>query len=203
MTLAAFGAIAFAFLVVAVSPGPANLACAAVAMARGRGAGLRMGLGLTLGLALWGVVAAAGLGAALARFEAGLIAIKLFGAIYLFWLAIGSARSAAQPVQDLAPTTHGRWFWRGLILNLSNPKAVFAWMAALAVGLDPAAAAAELVPAVAMCMAIGLGNYLFWALVFSTPHAMRLYRRSRRWIDGAVALLFAGAGVALLRSAAR
>jgi threonine efflux protein len=54
-----------------------------------------------------------------------------------------------------------------------------------------------------MCMAIGLLNYLFWALLFSTPRAMAGYRRLRRWIDGAVALLFAAAGVALLRSALR
>lgn len=204
MTAAAFGAIALAFPVVAVSPGPANLACATVSMARGRGIGMRFGLGLALGLAIWGLVAAAGLGAALQSFEAGLTGLRLFGAAYLFWLAIGALRSAAAPaIQTQGPDSRFGWLVRGLLLNLSNPKAVFAWMAALAVGLDPAADLGGVALAVAMCMAIGLLNYLFWALLFSTPRAMAGYRRLRRWIDGAVALLFAAAGVALLRSALR
>ena len=63
------------------------------------------------------------------------------GSIYLLWLAYGSARSAMRAdIEKLgsgfqAQSRESRLFVRGVVLNLSNPKAVVAWMAALSVGL--------------------------------------------------------------------
>lgn len=195
-------AILAAFFLVTVSPGPANLACAAVAMRHGRGAGLRFGLGLAAGLALWGGLAAAGMGAVLQASEQALFALKLLGAAYLLWLAYGSARGAVVPAADgLAPTHGQRWFAQGLLLNLSNPKAVFAWMAALAVGLDPGAGGAAVLTATVLCACLGVINYVGWATLFSNIRIREGYARARRWIDGVIAGLFAVAGLGLLRSA--
>ncbi len=200
--LTSLAAIAAAFFVVTASPGPANLGCASVAMARGRSAGLRFGLGLALGLALWGVLAATGMGAVLQASERALIVLKLVGAAYLFWLAFNTARSATRPGPISATDAgQGRWFMRGLILNLSNPKAVFAWMAALAVGLDPSDGIAAVTLATVICAVIGVANYLVWALVFSLGGVMGAYARMRRGIDGVVAALFGIAGFGLIRSA--
>lgn len=195
-------AVAGAFLIVTASPGPANLACAAVAMRHGRGPAMIFGLGLSLGLALWGLLAALGLGAVLQASEWALVALKLLGAAYLFWLAVVSARQSNNPDSPSGPDSQSKhWFWQGLLLNLSNPKAVFAWMAALAVGLDPASGVASVALATALCACIGLANYVFWAALFSVPPVMNSYRRARRRIEIAVAGLFAVAGFSLLRSA--
>ena len=195
-------AIALAFLVVAVAPGPANLAVATVAMSSGRRHGLTFGAGLAVGLALWGIVAASGLGALLERSAHFLIALKVLGGLYLLWLAIQSARSAASAVAaEPARREEGRWFVRGLVLNLSNPKAVVAWMAALAMGLGGDDSGSDVFLATAVCIAIGFANYAAYALAFSLPSLMAGYRRLRRWIDGAVAGLFAMAGFGLIRSA--
>lgn len=195
-------AVAAAFFVVTVSPGPANLAVATAAMAAGRRAGMGMALGLSLGLGAWGLVAATGLGAVLQTSTTLLFALKIFGGLYLLWLAVQSARAAGRAQ---APGTHaaaeGRWLRRGLILNLSNPKAVVAWMAALAVGLSPDGGLAQLAAATGICIALGFLNYLGHAWLFSTPRAMAAYARARRWIDGVAAALFAAAGLGLLRSA--
>jgi len=201
--LAGLAAIAAAFTLVAAAPGPANLACASVAMAHGRRVGLRFGFGLSAGLALWGMLAAAGLVAVLQTSQTALVVLKLVGGAYLLWLALGAGRAALAPAAPDTPTGYGRggWFWRGLALNLTNPKAVFAWMAALAVGLGPAAGLAGLSLATAICALLGLANYLIWAMVFSTPRAMSLYARLRRGVDGAVAALFAAAGLGMIRSA--
>ncbi|MFK7791423.1 MAG: LysE family translocator [Devosiaceae bacterium] len=195
-------AIALAFLVVAVSPGPANIAVATVSMRSGRRQGLRFGLGLSLGLAFWGLVAATGLGALLQSSATALTVLKILGGLYLLWLAFQSGKAAAKPLADLDEVSEsGRWFVRGLILNLSNPKAVVAWMAALSMGLGGEASLGFVVLATGLCMVIGVLNYTGYALAFSLRGFMSGYARMRRWIDGVVAGLFAVAGFALIRSA--
>ncbi|MEO1491166.1 MAG: LysE family translocator [Pseudomonadota bacterium] len=200
--LAAYATIAAAFFVIAVSPGPANIANAVVAMNHGRVASLRFSLGLTAGIGVWGLVAATGLGAVLQGSVYVLSALKVLGGLYLLWLAWQSGRRAAMPgaVPDIQIST-GRWFWRGVILNLSNPKTVIAWMAALAVGLDAGATFASVFLGFAVCLAVALAVNIGYMLVFSRSAMMQAYARVRRWVDGVVAGLFAIAGLGLIRSA--
>ena len=205
--LATLLAVGAAFFVVTASPGPGNLAGASVAMAHGRRAGFTFAAGLASGLIFWGFVAALGLGAVLQTSIWALMALKLGGGLYLLWLAWGAARSAARPVApNLDRTTaegraQGRWYLRGLILNLSNPKAVLAWMAAFSVGVGPADGLGMVVAATGLCIGLTLINAATWAWVFSTGGAMAFYARARRWIDAGVAVFLATAGGALIRSA--
>lgn len=194
--------IAAAFFIVTASPGPANLALATVAMHSGRRAGLFFGLGLSAGLAFWGFVAATGLGVVVQGTTVLLTLLKLCGGAYLVWLAIQSGRSAARREEDaIVSSQKGGWFWRGLVLNLSNPKAVVAWMAALSMGLGQETDAQAVAAATLICAVLGLMNYTGYALTFSLPGFMAGYRKSRRWIDGIAAGLFALAGFSLIRSA--
>ena len=148
-----------------------------------------------------GRVAATRMGAVLQGSASVLMVLKIAGGLYLLWLAYGSARSARRPAKAATPALGGRWFWRGLLLNLSNPKAVVAWMAALAVGLGGDDGAAQVIVATLLCSAIGFANYAAHAALFSRKAAMAFYTRARRWIEGTVAVLFAGAGFGLIRSA--
>ncbi|MEL7153389.1 MAG: LysE family translocator, partial [Pseudomonadota bacterium] len=194
--------VALAFFIVTVSPGPANLAVATVAMRQGRRAGQVFGLGLSLGLAFWGIIAATGMGAVLQASADALFILKVLGGLYLLWLAFQSARSAIQPkASDTTRIKSGRRFWQGLLLNLSNPKAVVAWMAALSVGLNADGATAEIAILTGICIAIGFANYAGYAAAFSLSGVMSGYRRVARWVEGTVAVLFAAAGLGLLRSA--
>ncbi len=191
-----------AFLVVAVSPGPANIAVATLAMRKGRGAAMRFGAGLGFGLAIWGIVAATGMGAVLQSSAYVLTALKLFGGAYLLWLAYKSWKSSRAPALAVEAAAHeGRWFWRGLILNLSNPKAVVAWMAALSMGMGNDGSFAVLAMATLVCMAIGFANYFGHAAAFSITGFMRAYAAAQAWIEGVVAAVFAVAGLGLIRSA--
>ena len=192
-----------AFFVVTVSPGPANIAAASVSMSNGRNAGLVFGLGLSVGLGFWGLVAASGMGAVLQSSELALILMKLFGGCYLLWLAYHSGRTALNPVENIQDqkTGSGRWFYRGLLLNLSNPKAVVAWMAALSMGMGVGNQPIDVAIATLCCVLLGLLNYTGYALAFSLSGFMRLYQCLRRLIDGFIAGLFAIAGLALIRNA--
>ena len=195
-------AVGLAFWVVAASPGPANIANATIAMRYGRKSSLIFGAGLSVALAFWGLLAATGVGAVLQASVGLLIALKLFGAVYLLWLAWQSARSAINPQPSKAKNLlSGNWFLRGLMLNLSNPKSVIAWMAALSVGLDPSDTVASVTSATLVCVVVAFANNAFYTVVFSTSGMMSAYERSRRWIDGIVAGLFAAAGLGMLRSA--
>ncbi|MCF6321821.1 MAG: LysE family transporter [Rhizobiaceae bacterium] len=197
-----FVAIALAFFIVTVSPGPANIAVATVSMNSGRRHGLLFGLGLSVGLGFWGVVAATGMGAILQSTTTLLTTLKVVGGLYLLWLAVQSGRSAMRRTDNVtSPHDQGRWFWRGLILNLSNPKAVVAWMAALSMGLGEESNASIVVGATLICIVLGFMNYAGYALAFSLSGFMAGYRRLRRWIDGVVAGLFVVAGISLIRSA--
>lgn len=195
-------AVALAYFVVTVSPGPANIAVATISMSNGRRVGILFGVGLSVGLAFWGLVAATGLGAVLSASADVLFVLKLLGGMYLLWLAWQSGRSAFKPTHMSAPTcSDGRWFWRGLMLNLSNPKAVVAWIAALSMGLTGSADAGFLIVTTALCMFLGVLNYVGHALAFSLSGLVRAYKNARHYVDGCVAGLFAIAGFSLIRSA--
>lgn len=190
-----------AFAVIAISPGPANLAAASVAMATGRARGMRFALGLGLGLFFWGVLAAIGLGAVLQSTGWALAMLKIVGAAYLLWLALQSLRAAARDdTATVARAAPRRLFLAGLMLNLSNPKAIFAWMATLSLGLG--GGGHDYVPLMLLCGLIGLANYIGWVAFFSTGVMMRAYMRARRWIEVGVGLLLGAAGLSLLRSSA-
>ena len=191
-----------AFWIVAVTPGPANLSNAAVAMRYGRKTSMIYGAGLSLALILWGLVAATGMGALLQTSASALFVMKLLGGCYLLYLAWQTGKSAAKPREAIvAVSGTGRWFWRGLILNLSNPKTVIAWMAALSMGLDSQGTVLSVVLSTIVCMVVAILNNMMYSLIFSTGGMMAVYRRWCRWIDGISAALFSIAGLALIRSA--
>ncbi|WGH79214.1 LysE family translocator [Jannaschia ovalis] len=184
------------FAVVCASPGPAILTVVQTAMARGLRPALMLALGLSLALGVWGLLAAAGFGVVLAAAPSALLLLKILGGGYLLWLAFASGRAAASDEPVRARAAAG--FRAGLVLNLSNPKAVFAWTATIAVGTPAAAPGlAWLLVPLATILAVAInGGY---ALVFSRRAMRRAYDRTRRWIDGMAAALFGLAGLALIR----
>ena len=182
------------FTIACGSPGPATLAVTGTAMAQGMRQGLAMAAVLTLGLAAWGLPAGLGFGALVAQSAAALTVMKLLGGAYLLYLSWVTARSALRPAETVLKSGGG--FRRGLLLNLSNPKAVLAWIATLALGTDAAARAP--LATVAACTVIGFLLYALYALLFSRAPVMALYRRARRGIEAGFAALFAAAGLRLL-----
>lgn len=177
--------IILAFVAITVAPGPATLALAQVSMSRGRLSGAMFGAGLALGLGFWGVLAGLGLGAVLLGSAQVLFVLKTLGAMYLLYLAYGAAKTAIAP-KDEGASPVGNVFWAGLILNLSNPKAVFAWLAVLTLGAG-SFQTAGLVGALSLS---GAAVYAAIALIFSIPIMRGAYRRFARWISACAAVLF-------------
>lgn len=191
-----------AFFVVAVSPGPANISNATIAMSRGRRTSLVYSTGLSFGLVFWGLIAASGMGAVLQGSLYLLMLLKVIGGLYLLWLAFLSGKAAwhNQPEETIA-TGNKSWFVRGMLLNMSNPKSVIAWMAALSVGLDVNDDVQSVIAATLVCICVGFLNNALYSVVFSVGGMMKGYQRFRRATNTVVSGLFAIAGLGLIRSA--
>lgn len=193
--------VALTFFLIAASPGPAVLSTALVSMNHGKKAGLLYGLGLSAGLAFWGIVAATGLGAIIESSSRLLFFLKLFGGLYLIYLGCLSAKSALNhQLDNRFEVCRRKWFYQGVALNLSNPKAVFAWLAALSAGLAPTVESLVIVVATSICMALGLLVYVIYVFIFSFEGIVARYQANQRWLDVAASGLFIWAGLALIIS---
>jgi threonine/homoserine/homoserine lactone efflux protein len=125
-------------LVIELTPGP-NMAYLAVLSASiGRRAGFAATLGVAIGLLIVGLAAALGLAAVIANSRVLYDALRWAGALYLFWLASEAWRHE----EDTLPGTltvepsDSKYFLRGLVTNLLNPKAGIFYLAVLPTFVD-------------------------------------------------------------------
>ncbi len=188
------------------SPGPSTLSIMATSMNEGRRVGLVLALGVTAGSVTWGLLASLGLSAVLAAYAPALYAIKVAGGLYLLYLAWRSACSAVQAINapgrptSTQPISGAQTFARGYLMHLTNPKAILGWIAIMTLGLTANSPFVVVVALLAGCALISLSFNCGYAVLFSTDAMVRGYRRIRRGIEGALAVVFAVAGLKLLTS---
>jgi threonine/homoserine/homoserine lactone efflux protein len=123
-----------AALAITLAPGPDNLLVLSLGLTAGRGIALATAWGMASGNLVHTVAVALGLAAFLAALPGGLVALKLLGAAYLGWLAWGSWRAPPPAATAVTPgdrATPLRWFRRGLVMNLLNPKVILFFLAFL------------------------------------------------------------------------
>jgi homoserine/homoserine lactone efflux protein len=136
MELKLWLAFLVATTVIAISPGPGAVLSMSVGLRYGFRQALGSIAGLELALLLQLGVVALGLGAVLNASPTAFALIRLGGAAYLVWLGIERWRSATRIVPGIVPgVVHeaaapslphsGRKLWlQGLLVNLTNPKAI-------------------------------------------------------------------------------
>lgn len=83
------------FLIGVSSPGPRVLAVIGTSMSLGRKSGIALALGVATGSLTWAMLTALGLSTLLTTYASAITIIKIFGGIYLLWLAYKAFRSAA------------------------------------------------------------------------------------------------------------
>jgi homoserine/homoserine lactone efflux protein len=194
----------FANLLTSIAPGPGAMAAMNAGLAQGARGGWRLVLGLQLALLLQLSVVAMGVGALFASSERAFRALCLVGAAYLVWLGVRQLRAVFRHGCMASPARQDAWpvegmVWRGVWVNLSNPKAIL-FQAALAPNfIDPARPLAwqYLVIAVTMCLIDGIvmGAYACLAARLALWFASERRARGRNLVFG---LLFIGFGGALL-----
>jgi threonine/homoserine/homoserine lactone efflux protein len=174
-----------------------------LAASHGRKAALMFALGVISGSMFWAMVATLGVSAALIAYSRFIIALKIFGGLYLLWLAFKSGRNAlATPSVsaqqgDRTPTLTSVYS-RGVMLHLTNPKAILVWVSIVALSSNSTGSASLAV--IAGCAAIGCLVFGGYAVLFSMDSARRMYMRTRRTLEGCLAVFFGIAGIRLLAS---
>jgi threonine/homoserine/homoserine lactone efflux protein len=120
-------------LVLGFTPGPDNLFVLVQSATRGRTAGLCVLLGLCTGLILHTAAVALGLAAVFAASAAAFTVLKFVGSAYLAFLAWQAFRAPARESAsvDVQQSDLLRMYARGVIMNLTNPKVVFFFLAFL------------------------------------------------------------------------
>ena len=195
-----------AFLLAIASPGPNILAIIGTSMSVNRTSGMALAAGVAIGTLTWATLTVFGLAALLATYASALLAIKIFGGIYLLWLAYKSLKSAMSK-QDInaMQLAGGRrtpigYFKRGYIIQMTNPKAAMAWVAMISLGLKEGAPMWVGGAIVGGTFVLSLVIHQMYALAFSTPVMVQIYGRARRFIQGTLGAFFALAGLRLLTS---
>mgnify|MGYP001947376223 CR=1 FL=1 len=155
-------AILLAALIAVASPGPATMALAGTAMASGRRAGLALAAGISTGSLIWSVTAALGLSTMMLAHAWVMELVRYVGAGYLLFLAFKAARSALSSRQAATKALAGpgpALYVKGLMLHLTNPKAILFFGALYSLGVPQGVSAQGLAWVVG---AVGLQS----ALVF-------------------------------------
>lgn len=120
-------------LIIELTPGP-NMGYLAILTARdGIRAGFSALAGVALGLLLVGLAAALGVAVIISNSLILYEILRWSGVLYLLWLAWDgwqSAKETSPGKTDIIPD-HGKFFKRGLITNILNPKAAIFYITIL------------------------------------------------------------------------
>jgi len=190
--------------VMVVTPGPANLFAVATGARRGPAAVVSGVAGMTVGNLLWYAAAGLGLGALAMALPLVFRVLAYLGAAYVAWLGLRALAAARRPdvAAAAAPAVAGRSAFRGgVIVQVSNPKALLYTTVVLPPFLDPGR---PIPPQLLLFAAIGVGGdavtqlgYGFGGAAIARRMEEPSFRRGFAAFTGL--LLIAAAGLIALR----
>jgi threonine/homoserine/homoserine lactone efflux protein len=112
-------------------PGPDMAYMLAVGLEGGRLSALRAILGIGTGMSVYAAAVVAGMGEIARSHPSVLDAVRILGAAYLLWLAYVTMRSARRAISGHGDIAAGRWYLRGVLVSVTNPKIILFYLAIL------------------------------------------------------------------------
>ena len=157
-------AFAFTATVLAFAPGPDNIFVLTQSALRGAKAGVAVTFGLATGLIVHTAAVVLGLAALIAVSEVAFTVLKVIGAAYLVYLAIGAFRARPDAIEAKDAHVRGLWqyYRRGIIMNVTNPKVSIFFLAFLPQFVDESAGNTT-----AQMLSLALIFFLVTLVVFS------------------------------------
>ena len=138
MSLTLWLAFLATVLAVAISPGPGAVTSMSAGLRYGYWHALQAIFGLQAALILQLLIVAGGLGALLATSALAFEIVKFSGAAYLIWIGLQKWRAPPQEIDESGSALAPRGlFLQGLLVNLSNPKAIIFVAALVPQFIDP------------------------------------------------------------------
>lgn len=125
---------ALASLILAFTPGPDMLMVMTLAAKEGLKPALLFITGLVTGVWFHTLLLLLGVSALIMTLPGALRIMAAFGALYLMYLAFATYQERHQPVrrsdvQESTPQSGRSRYWRGVIMNISNPKVLLFFLA--------------------------------------------------------------------------
>lgn len=195
--------LAFATLL-AVAPGPDTFLTLRASVVGGRRRGLFTALGISTAGTVQGLLAAMGLGAALAHAEPVFLAIRWAGVAYLTWLGVTALREALRRDGSAWSVGSGRAqvrrrtaFRQGFVCNVTNPKVLAFNLAVLPQFVGDGQGVPALVAYALTLVAVGLVVLLVVVQAFSAAAARLTRPTFRRSVDGGTGVVMLGFATAL------
>lgn len=202
-----FATVALVHLVALMSPGPDFFFVSQTAASRSRKEAMMGVLGITLGIVVWAGVALMGLHLILEKMAWLHQIIMVGGGLYLLWMGwqlMSSARQRhKQPQQDepvVELPKRGMSFLKGLLTNLSNPKAIIYFGSVFSLFVGDDVGATERWGLFLLIIAETFAWFALVAAIFALPWMRAKYQRLAKWVDGMAGVLFAGFGIHLIIS---
>lgn len=135
-------------IAIIILPGPNSLYCLSVAASQGIGKGYRAIAGIFVGDGILILVTVFGAGSLLKLYPSLFNAIKLVGGLYLMYLGVKLLIGAYHTFSQRAilaeaspkltvPATHQNYFYRAMLLSLTNPKAILFFLSFFVQFVDP------------------------------------------------------------------
>lgn len=195
--LVAFALICFGMV---ITPGPNMVYLISRSIAQGRGAGLISLGGVALGFFVYMLSAAFGITALLFAVPYAYDALRIAGALYLFWLAWQALRPGGRSpfqLRDLKPDRPRKLFGMGFLTSLLNPKIAMLYLALLPQFIDPAAGSVLMQSLLLGSMQIAISVSVN-AMIATAAGGIAVFLRTRpfwslvqRWLMGTMLAGFA------------
>lgn len=188
-------------LVGAASPGPAVALILGIASSQGRRPALLTCVGIASGSATLNLLTLMGVGLLISQAAWAMTLLRVLGAAYLAWLAVGAFRKAAAPPVVAAvptpPMNARQAFLRGYALQVTNPKAIAFWLAIASIAATDGGGLSVIALFLLGGFVISFACHAGWAVLLSSRVVRAAYHHARRWIEGALGAFFSFAAFKL------
>lgn len=188
-----------------ITPGPDFFLVSQTAVSRSRKDAVLVAFGICLGAMVWSLLALMGLNIIFEKMAWLKQGLLVAGGLYLCWLGYQMLRSAfskgEQSIKQIVlPQSPYLFFMKGLLTNLSNPKAVIYFGSVFSLFLanplfDQHHSLLFIIIAIETLL-----WFLVVAFVFSLPTFRTAYQNFAKWIDGISGGIFTLLGVYLISS---
>ncbi|WP_245560221.1 LysE family translocator [Actinopolyspora halophila] len=160
----AWGSFLLALLVIVLVPGPDF-----VVVTRNAASGPRWGwlaaAGVTCGLLVHASAATAGLSALVVAVPGALAVVKVIGVCYLAFMGLQILRRAGAGTAREAtaePTSRRAVFFRGLLIDVLNPKVLLTFLTLLPQAMDPSG---DPMPQALLLSGVAVSSFAAWWLI--------------------------------------
>ncbi len=176
------------FIPALMLPGPDFVAVVKSSMTRGTSAGLLTTIGVTIGLGFYASLSLLGLSAILIEYQWLAWLVRICGGLYLAYLGLVLilSKPASFNIDDAGLDNRGNPVLFGLLVTLTNPKAIVLFASVFATAVTDAMPLWGMASMIALVMASALIWYSTVSLFMSSRPVISRFQNARNWVEVSV-----------------